>query len=89
MCFGQARKLDFDLRYYSRERKFCPNGEQFPRPHLQSREGLPPVMPDVKCKSHVQRVAAIDCTDVEHAPIRARIAKPESRDGLTICRDEK
>jgi hypothetical protein len=27
----------------------------------------------VKYKSHVQRVAAIDCTDVEHAPIRARI----------------
>lgn len=34
-----------------------------------SREGLLPGKSDVKCKSHVQRVAAIDCTDVEHAPI--------------------
>lgn len=62
-------KFNFDL-CYSR------NGISFKRKAIlaaafASREGLPPGMLDVKCKSHVQRVAAIDCADVEHAPICA------------------
>lgn len=52
---------------------------------------LPPGMLDVKCKSHVQRVAAIDCADVEHAPIYARIARVSlvALRQLTDCRNKK
>lgn len=48
-------------------------------------------MLNVKCRLHVRQVAAIDCTDVEHAPIRVRIACVQvcMLRQIPVYRDEK